>query len=441
MSFLKKLFGGGDQKPCCGHDHSDGHHHHPQPPSAAADPAPVAATPAPAPAPIPVPSPAPAAAPAPKTPVVHRGLEGVYANESELSDVQGDAGKLYYLGYNIDDLVEANTTFEEIIHLLHLHKLPTRIELGALTGKLRAQRSLPQGIIDFLTSAPKDADPMDVVRTGVSMLGLYDHRGENENRALNEERSLSIIAKIPLIIGYFHRARQGLSLPPFRMDLSEAGHFLYLITGEEPSEHATKTLDIAYIIHAEHGMNASTFSARVTVATLSDIYSAITSAIGTLKGPLHGGANEGVIHMLEEIGSPEKVDAWVEERLAKKEKIMGIGHRVYKVLDPRAPHLRHMAIKLTEELGEPKWIQMSERIAEIMRTRKGLEANVDFYSATVYHSLGIPTDLFTPIFAISRAAGWTAQVLEQLDDNRLYRPLTLYTGQHGLKVAPIDQRG
>jgi len=263
---------------------------------------------------------------------------------------------------------------------------------------------LPQGVIDFITSAPKDADPMDVVRTGVSMLGLYDHRGQDGNRALNEERSLSIIAKIPLIIGYYHRARQGPRFAPFRTDLSEAGHFLYLITGEEPTAHATKTLDIAYIIHAEHGMNASTFSARVTIATLSDIYSAITSAIGTLKGPLHGGANEGVIHMLEEIGSPEKVDAWVEERLAKKEKIMGIGHRVYKVLDPRAPHLRRMAIKLTEELGEPKWIQMSERIAEIMRTRKHLEANVDFYSATVYHSLGIPTDLFTPIFAISRAA-------------------------------------
>jgi citrate synthase len=382
---------------------------------------------------------APAPVPASSEPVVHRGLEGVYANESKLSDVQGEAGKLYYLGYDIDDLV-AHTTFEEIIHLLHVHKLPTRSELARLTETLRAQRSLPQGVIDFLTAAPKDANPMDVLRTGVSMLGLYDTRGRDQDRTLNEERSLSIIAKIPLIIGYYHRARQGLSLPPFRTDLGEAGHFLYLITGETPTEHATRTLDIAYILHAEHGMNASTFSARVTVATLSDLYSAVTSAIGTLKGPLHGGANEGVIHMLEEIGSPDRVDAWVEDRLARKEKIMGIGHRVYKVLDPRAPHLQRMAIKLTEELGEPKWIQMSERIAEIMRSRKGLNANVDFYSATVYHSLGIPTDLFTPIFAISRAAGWTAQVLEQLDDNRLYRPLTLYTGPHGLRVPPIDER-
>ncbi|RFC47967.1 MAG: citrate synthase [Verrucomicrobia bacterium] len=424
MSFLKKLFGGGDQhSSCCGHDHSPESH-----PAPAVPAAPVTTS---------APEPAPAA---PKAPVVHRGLEGVYANESKLSDVQGDEGKLYYLGYNIDELVESHVSFEEIIYLLHKHKLPNRTELEGVEAKLRARRSLPQGIIDFLTAAPKTANPMDVLRTGVSMLGLYDDLGNDTDRSLNEDRSLAIIAKIPLIIGYFHRARQGLSLPPVRLDLSEAAHFLYLITGEEPSEKATETLDIAYIIHAEHGMNASTFSARVTVATLSDIYSAITSAIGTLKGPLHGGANEGVIHMLEEIGSPDRVDAWVEERLAKKEKIMGIGHRVYKVLDPRAPHLRRMAIKLTEELGEPKWIQMSERIAEIMRTRKKLEANVDFYSATVYHSLGIPTDLFTPIFAISRAAGWTAQVLEQLDDNRLYRPLTLYTGPHELKVTPIDQR-
>ena len=230
-------------------------------------------------------------------------------------------------------------------------------------------------------------------------------------------------------------------MPPVRDDLSEAGHFLYLITGEEPSEAATKTLDIAYILHADHGMNASTFSARVTVATLSDFYSAMTSAVGTLKGPLHGGANEGVIKMLQEIGSLDQVDAYVEDCLANKKKIMGIGHRVYKVLDPRAPHLQRMAVKLTEELGETKWIDMSERIATMMRERKGLNANVDFYSATVYYSLDIPTDLFTPIFAISRMAGWTAQVIEQLEDNRLYRPLTKYVGPTELsKVAPIEER-
>jgi citrate synthase len=226
-----------------------------------------------------------------------------------------------------------------------------------------------------------------------------------------------------------------------RQDLGEAAHFLYLLNDAEPTKEAAETLDLAYVLHADHGMNASTFTARVVIATLTDIYSAVTAAIGALKGPLHGGANEGVIHMLQEIGSEDRVDAWVEEQLAQKKKIMGIGHRVYKTLDPRAPHLRAMAVKLTEQLGEAKWIRMSERIAHLMKEKKGLNANVDFYSATVYYSLGLPTDLFTPIFAISRTAGWTAHILEQLADNRLYRPLSEYTGTPvGLKVPPMDQR-
>ena len=369
-----------------------------------------------------------------------KGLEGVIANESNLSDVHGMDGILRYRGYNINDLVE-HTTFEETMFLLHRGKLPNQAELDAFTTKLREQRELHPAIESFLMNAPKDAAPMDVVRTGVSMLGLTDTRGDHQDRGLNEERALSICAKMPLMVAAFHRGRQGKDLPPVRKDLSEAGHFLYMITGEEPGKEATKTLDVAYILHADHGMNASTFSARVTIATLSDMYSALTSAIGTLKGPLHGGANEGVIHMLNEIGSEDKVDAYVEDCLANKKKIMGIGHRVYKVLDPRAPHLQRMGIKLTEELGEPKWINMSERIATLMREKKGLNANVDFYSATVYYSLGIPTDLFTPIFAISRAAGWTAQVLEQLDDNRLYRPLTHYTGPtEDQPISSIDSR-
>ena len=371
---------------------------------------------------------------------VAKGLEGIVANESRLSDVNGAEGKLCYLGYTIDDLV-ANCTFEEVVHLLHRGKLPNQTELDALTAQLRKYRVLAPEVRDFIKLLPKDSSPMNVIRTGVSLLGILDRRGGDQDRALNEERALAICAQIPLIIAAFHRYRQGLELPEIRTDLSEAASFLWLITGEEPGAEATKTLDVAYILHADHGMNASTFSARVTVATLSDMYSAITSAVGTLKGPLHGGANEGVIHMLQEIGDEAKVDAWVEDKLAKKEKIMGIGHRVYKVLDPRAPHLQRMAIKLTQELGEPKWIRMSERIATIMRERKGLNANVDFYSATVYYSLGIPTDLFTPIFAISRAAGWTAQVLEQLEDNRLYRPLTEYTGPVPPQpIAPIAQR-
>ena len=375
-----------------------------------------------------------------EAPEYAKGLAGVIANESKLSQVKGEEGVLRYLGYNIADLVE-HTTFEEVLHLLHRGKLPTQVELDELTGALRAQRELPDGVIEFLKRAPKEASPMDVVRTGVSMLGLYDTKGNYQDRALNEVRALSICAKIPLIVAYFHRFRQGLEALPVRSDLGEAAHFLYSITGEEPGPEAVRTLDVAYIIHADHSMNASTFSARVTIATLSDIYSAITSAIGTLKGPLHGGANEGVIQMLHEIGSEDKVDAYVEDCLKKKKKIMGIGHRVYKVLDPRAPHLKKMALELTEELGEPKWINMSNRIAEIMLERKGLNANVDFYSATVYYSLGIPTDLFTPIFAISRAAGWTAQVLEQLDDNRLYRPLTYYSGPtEDQPIVPIAER-
>lgn len=371
-----------------------------------------------------------------------KGLEGVIANESKLSKVEGLEGKLSYLGYSINDLVE-NCTFEEVTFLLYHGKLPNVSELKSFEDSLKSERNLPAGIIDFLKTAPKDALPMDVLRTVVSMLGMYDKRakvGEN-NDAENLEVSISLVAKMPVIVAAFHRFRQGLELPPIRTDLSESAHFLYLISGEEPSEAAAKTLDIAYILHADHGMNASTFSSRVTIATLSDVYSAITSAIGTLKGPLHGGANEGVINMLLEIGSPDNVDAYVEDCLVNKKKIMGIGHRVYRVLDPRAPHLQKMAVKLTDELGESKWIAMSERIAEIMRERKGLNANVDFYSATVYYSLDIPTDLFTPIFAISRASGWTAQVLEQLKSNRLYRPLTQYTGpETTIPVPPISER-
>jgi len=374
-------------------------------------------------------------------PVIAKGLEGIVANSTRLSDVQGLEGRLIYAGYDISELA-GKASYEEVVHLLWHGELPNREQLEALQKELRSRRELPQGIIDFIKSAPKDANPMDVIRTGVSMLGLYDREllaGQEGDP--NYLRALHITAKIGVVAAYFHRARQGKELPPVRTDLNEASHFLYLINGEEPKEEAAKTLDVAYVLHADHGMNASTFSARVTIATLSDMYSAITSAIGTLKGPLHGGANEGVIHMLQEIGDESNVDAYIENALANKKKIMGIGHRVYKVLDPRAPFLREMAIRLSNEIGEPKWIKMSERIAELMREKKNLNANVDFYSATVYYSLGIPTDLFTPIFAIARTSGWTAHVLEQLEDNRLYRPLTEYVGPApGKKFVPIDQR-
>jgi citrate synthase len=369
------------------------------------------------------------------------GLEGVVANRTRLSDVLGDKGQLIYCGYDINELV-GKVTYKEVIYLLWHRKLPNRTELDAFMRELRSQRELPGSVVDFLKSAPKDAGPMDVMRTAISMLGLYDPDiGKEETPELNRRRAISITAKIGVIAAYFHRARNGKSLPPVRDDLTEAEHFLYLMCGEPQAKEASDTLDVAFILHADHGMNASTFSARVTISTLSDFYSAITAAIGTLKGPLHGGANEGVINMLEEIGSEDKVDAYIEKQLAEKKKIMGIGHRVYKTLDPRAPHLQKMAVKLSEKLGEPKWIKMSERIAQLMKEKKNLNANVDFYSATVYYSLGIPTDLFTPIFAIARCSGWCAQVLEQLEDNRLYRPLSEYVGEPvGKKVVPIDER-
>jgi citrate synthase len=374
-------------------------------------------------------------------PVASKGLEGIIANTTRLSDVIGDKGQLIYNGYDINDLV-GKVDYKEVVFLLWKGHLPNRTELDEFMRKLRAERPLPGGVIDFIKSAPKTANPMDVMRTAISMLGLYDPDMDKEaTREINERRARSITAKIGVIAAYFHRARQGKSLPPVRDDLTEAEHFLYLINGEPQSKGAGDTLDVAFVLHADHGMNASTFSARVTISTLTDFYSAITSAIGTLKGPLHGGANEGVIHMLEAIGSEDKVDAYVERMLAEKKKIMGIGHRVYKTLDPRAPHLQKMAVKLSQKLGDPKWINMSERIAQLMKEKKNLNANVDFYSATVYYSLGIPTDLFTPIFAIARCSGWCAHVLEQLEDNRLYRPLSEYTGEPpGKKVLPLDQR-
>lgn len=370
-----------------------------------------------------------------------RGLEGVIANETRLGDVRGQEGQLIYCGYEINELA-GKASFEEVIYLLWNDRLPTQAELTELKRQLADERELPAQVIEFIKSTPRTAIPIDVLRTAVSMLGLHDPSlVVDDTFAANQRRAVSVLAKVSVIIAYFHRDRNGLDLPKIRKDLGEAAHFLYLLDGAEPSAKKVETLDVAYVLHAEHGMNASTFSARVTISTLTDIYSAITAAIATLKGPLHGGANEGVIHMLQEIGDPKNVDAYVEKALAEKKRIMGIGHRVYKVLDPRAPHLRRMAVELSSELGEPKWIAMSERIAELMKEKKGLYANVDFYSATVYYSLGIPTDLFTPIFAISRTAGWTAHILEQLSDNRLYRPLSHYVGEPvGRKFVPIDQR-
>lgn len=375
----------------------------------------------------------------PSSQIAGKGLEGIVAASTRLSDVKGDVGELIYCGYNINELA-GKISYEEVVHLLHYGHLPNKKELAHLKAKLVEERDLPQGVVDIIQKLPKTTPPMHALRTLVSAIGCFDPECDNDSMDAQREKAIRLIARIPIVMAYFHRARQGKTLLPPDHSLSEAANFLYLIDGEKPSAEKENTLDLCYVLHADHGMNASTFSARVTIATLSDMYSAITSAIGTLKGPLHGGANEGVIKMLKEIGSLDKVDAYVHECLAQKKKIMGIGHRVYKTLDPRAPHLKRMAQILSAKLGEPKWIQMSDRIAEIMLKEKYLHANVDFYSATVYYSLGIPTDLFTPIFAIARTSGWTAHVLEQLQDNRLIRPQSEYIGPVGLKVGPIEQR-
>ena len=375
----------------------------------------------------------------PSTQTAGKGLEGIVAASTRLSDVKGDVGELVYCGYNINELA-GNVSYEETIHLLHYGHLPDKKELANLKAQLVEERDLPQGVVDIIRKLPKSTPPMHALRTIVSALGCFDPDCDNDSLDAQREKAIRLIARIPIAMAYFHRARQDKTLLPPDHALGEAANFLYLIDGEKPSKEKENTLDLCYVLHADHGMNASTFAARVTIATLSDMYSAITSAIGTLKGPLHGGANEGVIKMLQEIGSLDKVDAYVHECLAQKKKIMGIGHRVYKTLDPRAPHLKRMAQVLSAKLGEPKWIQMSDRIAAIMLAEKHLHANVDFYSATVYYSLDIPTDLFTPIFAISRTSGWTAHVLEQLQDNRLIRPQSEYIGPVGLKVGPIEQR-
>jgi citrate synthase len=376
---------------------------------------------------------------APATPAASKGLEGVIAATTRLSDVRGDVGELIYCGYNINELA-GKVSYEEVVYLLHHGHLPNRKELDELKSTLVGFRELPQGVIDIITTLPKTTPPMHAIRTGVSALGCFDTTSDDDSQHAQRRKAQRLIAQIAVITAYFHRHRQDKPLVHPDPSLGEAANFLYMLNGEKPTVEMESTMDMCYVLHADHGMNASTFSARVTIATLSDMYSAITTAIGTLKGPLHGGANEGVIKMLKEIGSLEAVDGFVEDALAQKKKIMGIGHRVYKVLDPRAPHLKRMAQILSAKLGEPKWILMSERIASLMLEKKHLHANVDFYSATVYYSLGIPTDLFTPIFAIARTSGWTAHVLEQLADNRLIRPQSIYNGPLGLKLVPVDQR-
>lgn len=372
--------------------------------------------------------------------VAKAGLEGIVAAQSSISDVNGEEGKLIYAGYDIHDLAQ-HATFEEVIYLLWNGKLPTAVELGALKSQLNNEAVLPAEIIQLIRFLPKTANPMDMLRTVVSALGLYDPDGADNSLEANLRKAVRLTAKFPIIVTTFQRVRNGQEPVHPREGISLAANFLYTLNGQEPDKIATRTMDVAFVLHADHELNASTFAARVTAATLSDMYSAIVSAIGTLKGPLHGGANEGVIKNLLEIGTFEGVEPWVKDAFAKKKKIMGFGHRVYRTVDPRATHLAEMSRQLGERTGETKWYEMSTKMEEVVKREKHLNANVDFYSASTYYALGIPTDLFTPIFACSRISGWTAHVLEQFRNNRLIRPRAEYVGPRGLKYVPIEQRG
>lgn len=369
--------------------------------------------------------------------MVAKGLEGVVALTSEISSIID--GVLTYRGYDIDDLAD-HASFEEVAYLLWNGRLPLKNELEQLQQELDTYAALPEGLLQHLQSFPLNVHPMSFIRTAVSLLGLYDKETEDNSLEANYRKAVKLTAQLPVIVAAFARLRAGKEPVAPKKGLSFAGNFLYMLNGEEPSEVATKALDKALVLHADHELNASTFAARVTTATLTDIYSSVTSALGALKGPLHGGANEQVMKMLKEIGSIDHVEEYLQKKLDNKEKVMGFGHRVYKNGDPRAKHLREMSRQLGEQTGEPKWYEMSVKLDELFVSKKGLLPNVDFYSASVYTYLGIESDLFTPIFAISRMTGWTAHCLEQYSNNRLIRPRADYTGLTNQSYIPIEQR-
>jgi len=370
-----------------------------------------------------------------------KGLEGVVATTSKICFIDGDQGVLAYGGIDIHELAD-NSTFEETCYLLWFGRLPKSNELKDLHQRLASERNLDSGIINLLKNAPKHVAPMDVLRTAVSALSFYDVDDKKDDHEANVRKAIRLTSQIAMIVAAYDRIRKGKDVVKPDTSLSHAANFLLLLNGEKPSKTAERALDIALILHADHELNASTFAARVTAATLSDIHSSVTSAIGALKGPLHGGANEAVMRLLKEVDQ-KKADPveYVRNLLAQKKKISGFGHRVYHTEDPRATHLRKMSHDLGVSSGESKWYEMSHRIEEFVKSKKKLNANVDFYSASTYHVLGIDIDLFTPIFAVSRISGWTAHIIEQLDNNRLIRPRADYLGpvypQHWV---PVDKR-
>jgi citrate synthase len=370
------------------------------------------------------------------------GLQDVVAATSSICFIDGERGVLSYRGIDIHELAE-KSSFEEVCYLLWFGRLPREKELKSLTEDLIRNRAVPEEVFRLMRSFPSDANPMDVLRTAVSALSLYDpdRDASASDSAANQRKAYRLTGQVAVIVAATDRILSGKDPVAPDASLGHAANFVYMLTGKRPSATAEKAFDVALILHADHELNASTFAGRVTAATMSDIHSAVTSAIGALKGPLHGGANIDVMRMLLEIGEPENVQSYLRNALANKKKISGFGHRVYRTEDPRATHLRRMSRDLCESSGNAKWFEMSRLIEETMKREKNINANVDFYSATVYYTLGVRVDLFTPIFAVSRIAGWTAHILEQLGNNRLIRPRAEYTGpEYPASYVPMERR-
>lgn len=367
------------------------------------------------------------------------GLDNVVATETELSYIDGQEGVLLYRGYNIHDLAE-NATYPEALYLLWNGELPTAGELEAFEDDLAADRAVDERVLEVLRQMPDDADPMGVLRTAVSTLGNLDSRTEATSEEANRGKARRLVAKFPTVVAAHHRLREGKEPVDPDPSLGHAANFLYMLHGEEPDDVAAEALDTSLLLYLDHGLNASTFTCRVISSTLSDIYSAVTGGVGALKGELHGGANEAAMRMILEIESVDTAEKWVDEALDKGKKIMGFGHRVYRTEDPRATHLREMSQRIGEATGETKWYEISRRVEETMLDRKGINCNVDFYCASVYYSLGLPLDLYTPLFAMGRVGGWSAHVQEQLSDNRLIRPRAEYVGETDASWTPLDER-
>ena len=371
--------------------------------------------------------------------VATTGLRGVVAASSSISDVDGEKGELIYQGYNIHDLAK-HSTFEEVIFLLWHKRLPTASELTQLTTKLRNEYQIPEPIIDLIRRFPREADPIDVLRTTVSALEFYDPSARDLSPESTLNPAIKLTAQFPTLVAAHHRIRSGLEPVKPNPNVNIAANFLYMLKGELPEELYARVFDLALILHADHELNASTFTARVVAGTLADMYGAVTAAIAALSGPLHGGANTNVMKMLLEIGSIENAEVHIKKALAEKRKIMGFGHAVYRTEDPRATHLRQLSKQMGEQAGDSRWYEISRKLEETMMREKGLYPNVDFFSASAYYMMGIPLDLYTPIFAVSRISGWTGHILEQYADNKLIRPRAEYTGQRELPYVPIAQR-